>query len=305
MLVDGVEYREVRAKFTPLDNASERRVDYRPTDEHYDTVLSAPGIVVVDGKRVIVAQPAPPGAEALRVAGDSITRWDGVSKNDGRALGLRSINRTFGFRPRLALRHDFCGRSRLASEFPEINDLFGKWAGICSKRLAYWMPEIHGAQTEWLEENVLPDWRMPDSVYTSGIINKTSALGYHRDQGNHGGSWSSMLAFQHDIDGGLLVMPELRLAFDFASPTLIQFDGMRVLHGVTRIREKTPHAYRYTVVWYCREQMKACLPPAAELERIQIKKTEREVARSKLTRDEMIDRLGGDTRKWLEEHGKA
>ena len=305
MIFEGREYTEHKARFIALDNAKARKVEYRPIDAHYDTVLKAPCIVTIDGERVIVAQPAPTGAETVRVAVARIKRWEGKGKNDGRALGLKSINRTFGYRPRLAIRHDFCSRAIIAREHPEVESVLFDWSRICSERLAFWMPNVYAEQKAWAEHNILPEWRISDSVYTSGIINQTSALGYHRDQGNHEGSWSSMLVFQRDTEGGLLVMPELRLAFDFDEPTLIQFDGMRVLHGVTKIRTKTPHAYRYSIVWYLREQLKAGLPFAKEMARYQKIKTEREVARSKLTRDELIDRLGGDTRKWLEEHGKA
>lgn len=305
MRVDGVAYREVRARLIPVDNAAVRKVDYRPIESHYDTVLCAPSIVTIDNEPAIVAEPAPPGAEMVRAAAQRIKRWDGASKNDGRVLGLRSVNRTFGFRPRLALRADFCSRAVLWREEPAVDRMLGNWSRICSERLRYWMPKVHAEQSEWLDANVLPEWRLPESVYTSGIVNKMTALGYHRDQGNHEGSWSSMLAIQRDTEGGLLVMPELRLAFDFTEPTLIMFDGMRILHGVTKIRAKTPQAYRYSVVWYCREQLKACMPHDQEIERIQQKTTEREVARATMSTADLAERMGPEVVAYLRNKEQA
>jgi len=248
----------------------------RPVAAHYDTVLRAPYLVTDRGERVIVALPAPAAAAAEVLAAMRRT----VYSTSGRASGLISTSRVLGFQPRVPMRRDFCGTARMARQQPAEHAVYVRWAARCSAVLAEWMPEIYATQTAWLDENVAPTWRLPDSVYTSGIVNKNNALGYHRDQGNVLGSWSSMLAFQRDVAGGLLVLPELRLAFDFTEPTLIMFDGMRILHGVTAIKPRTPSGYRYSVVYYAMHQMCKCGTPAEELARIKALKTERETVRT-------------------------
>ena len=136
LIVDGIAYSEHRARMYPVDNAKARKVEYRPVEAHFDTVLRAPSIVTIDGERVIVASPAPPGAEIVRVAVDKHLKvWDA----GGRTLGLKGDSRTFGFRPRNALRMDYCAANRMQREEPVVAQLMCQWAAKVSDRLAFWI----------------------------------------------------------------------------------------------------------------------------------------------------------------------
>lgn len=114
---------------------------------------------------------------------------------------------------------------------------------------------------------VLEEWRIPGSVFTSGIINNRNALNYHLDSGNYEKCLSAMIVMQRGTSGGNLVLPEYdaKISFEGEKPRLIIFDGQGILHGVTPINYLTPDAHRYSVVYYPLKSLWKCLPPKEEL----------------------------------------
>ena len=50
---------------------------------------------------------------------------------------------------------------------------------------------------------VRPEWRIPGTIFTSGIINKNNPLRYHRDAGNFPRLWSCMYAIAADCGGSV------------------------------------------------------------------------------------------------------
>ena len=82
--------------------------------------------------------------------------------------------------------------ARLASQFYQAHNPTG-W-------------ERHQAE---VQARVRPDYQIAGGPFTSGIVNQTASLSYHRDAGNFPGNWSVMMVFAQDIDGGHLVLPEL------------------------------------------------------------------------------------------------
>lgn len=133
-------------------------------------------------------------------------------------------------------------------------------------------------QHEQAMARVLPEWRMPGSVYTSGIINENNALAYHFDSGNFRGCWSGMIVLPHRITGGELVLPQFRVAFRFKTPSVFFFDGQSILHGVMPI-QRPSMGYRYSLVYYSLQQMWRCLPADEELLRAKEMRTVREQRR--------------------------
>ena len=129
---------------------------------------------------------------------------------------------------------------------------------------------------------MLTEKYLVSGVYTGGIVNKNSALGGHVDGGNVKKTWNSQLTIKKGIEGGYLVMPELRIALEVADGSMALFEAQSVWHGVTPVLKTRVDAVRYSVVWYCLAQLKNCLGPEEELQRIQLKKTEREWKRAGL-----------------------
>jgi len=167
----------------------------------------------------------------------------------------------------------------MAYDLPREHEVLCRYAECAGAELRRCVPEVYERQAEIVESQVGSCWRLPGGAFTSGIANKDNALAYHRDQGNFNGTWNVMYAFTHDIEGGLLVLPELRVAVEFDEPSVILFDGANRMHGVSKIRRKTRRGYRYTAVYYALSGMAHCGTPEEELARIRDVKTKREHGR--------------------------
>ena len=249
------------------------KIETRPDESHYDRVLSAPARVWVGGELSFVALEAQREDRRLLSAIRRV-RFD----RDARSSGLLTTSRTFGFLPRVTVRRDFCTSCRIHRQDPVSGSVLMTWAQKASGLLNEHMPSIFREQ-QTLMSQVKDEWRIPGSVFTSGILNKDNELAFHQDSGNFPGAWSCMYVFQRDTDGGLLVLPEARLAFSFQRPTVIMFDGARLVHGVTRIKKRSRDGYRYSCVFYALQGMKNCGTLDEELERIRAIKTDREIGR--------------------------
>jgi hypothetical protein len=181
---------------------------------------------------------------------------------------MPSYSVTFGYHPRNALRNNFCGPAGLAREDPAAHRLIVSYAGVVASAYARSNPALF-ERHERLALAVRREWQLEGGPFTSGIVNRDSPLPYHYDGGNFAGVWSGMLGFRRDIEGGNLAVPAYDLALEVADGSLTLFDGQGLLHGVTPFVKTSPHAYRFTVVYYSLEQMWKCLPPEEEAARIQ------------------------------------
>ena len=123
------------------------------------------------------------------------------------------------------------------------------------------------------------NWKLGETVFTSGIVNKNNQINYHFDTGNFTEVFSAMLAFKNDMVGGHLVLPQYDLALEIADGSLTLFDGQKALHGVTPIHYKSDRSYRFTMVYYSLKNMWHCLEIDDELARIRNVKTVREKKR--------------------------
>lgn len=201
---------------------------------------------------------------------------------DFRSGGLPTNSRIFGNSPRITFRKDFCAATKLSYENPEAHHEICKGAKIVDELYKKHNPDLHQKHSALSLEKVKPEWRLEETGFTSGIINKNNQLRYHFDTGNFKDVWSAMLVFKHQIEGGKLMVPEYDICFELRDHTCLMFDGQGLLHGVTPIRKKTPDAYRYSIVYYSLRQMWNCLAPSDELIRIKKLKTQREFKRAGL-----------------------
>lgn len=193
-----------------------------------------------------------------------------------RSRGLKSQSRIFGYRPRLEMRQDYCSSTSLAQESPSEH------AVICSaaKRIEGFYskeaPTIYEKHKNEVEKKIRRTYRIADSVFTSGIINKNNPLKYHFDTGNFVDVSSAMLVFKGGSTGGHLSVPEYGVGFELKNNSLFMFDGQGILHGVTPIKKESPLAYRYSIVFYSLKRIWQCLEVDEELARIRRRKTKRE-----------------------------
>jgi hypothetical protein len=247
-----------------------------PLGMHYDTLVDKPCIVEDEQGVPVVGYFDLEGDAGKLLAAVQALQYGYAD----RSSGMMSQSKVLGYQPRIGMRRDYCHTAVMSRENPAEHDLLLEWAARVTKVYAATCPERFQKQMAQLDK-VRPEWRIPNSAFTSGIVNKDNNLLYHYDAGNFSDVWSCMIVLQRDMHGGHLVVPRYGMAFAFPRPALIMFDGMRLLHGVFPMVAKSKLSYRYSIVYYALRQMCNCLSPQKEIERIRVLKTERELKRSK------------------------
>jgi len=159
-----------------------------------------------------------------------------------------------------------------------VESVLDSYADQFSAMLEAIDPAIVSADLAELGE-ILPEWRIGEArLWTSGVVNDTAALPYHRDGFNFP-TWSAMPVMRRGVRGGLLHLPEFGVALACADSTVCLFPGRRWVHGVTPLtRARAGDGYRISVVYYALRGMRDCRSAAEETRRAQLKRTEREAA---------------------------
>ncbi len=189
-----------------------------------------------------------------------------------RTNGMLSRSCVFGFMPRDALRHDYCRVSALARRQPQLGLFLEKMGRKLSEELRTTHPEQWEKQRKLIGK-ISATWRMPGTIYTSGIINLNNLLVYHRDLGNFPDSWNAMVYLRKAMSGGDLVIPEYGLLVRVGDGDTIWMDAAENPHGVTTMIPKRTDSYRISLVWYALRSMVHCGTPEEELIHIQQSKT--------------------------------
>lgn len=202
-------------------------------------------------------------------------------KSEARLSGIVSQFRTFGFTPPVPLRRRYaCSRCTFDNVEQRSRDVLEDFCHAAEWVFRTLAPEVHAHTGQQVRDTIPEAWLMAGTPWTSGIINHTAALPYHRDSGNVQGSWSAMLAARNGVGGGLLHLADYDCYLAVPNGSISIFDGQSVLHGVTPLKAGGHNAYRYTVVTYARRGMKVCSPnPRDEAKRAALKATEAEEKR--------------------------
>jgi hypothetical protein len=154
-----------------------------------------------------------------------------------------------------------------------LNDMSDTLGGYLKEML----PEVYLKDVEQMEA-VLPEWRMTeDALWTSGVINQSSSLPYHRD-GSNFDTWSAMPVVRRGMDGGDLHMPEYGITIACKDGWALWFNGHAYVHGVTPMKSRAEDGYRYSVVFYAKRGMKDCHTYAQEIGEARARRTERELS---------------------------
>jgi Oxygenase domain of the 2OGFeDO superfamily len=198
-----------------------------------------------------------------------------------RTGGLVTHSRIFGYAPREQIRKDYCSSTSLARDYPNEHKIVCDFAADLSRLYEKYCPDMYDTHFNQVHDKIKNDWIIEGSPFTSGIINKNSALKYHVDKGNIRDVFSNMICFRKDVVGGHLAIPEYNIGLDIADKSVLFFNGQKILHGVTPFRIRSIEGYRYTLVYYSLQQMWKCQTVTEELARIKNRKTEREVLRYK------------------------
>lgn len=218
-----------------------------------------------------------------------------------RASGTRNNSRVFGFTNRSAvLQREACTPTSLAWESPEAQMTLNDTADILASYLREVLPEVFEHDYQEIQQ-VLPEWRMTeDALWTSGVINQSSALPYHRD-GSNFDTWSAMPVIRRGMDGGNLHMPEWDITINCRDGWALWFNGYAAVHGVTPLKARTKDGYRYSIVFYAKRGMKDCHTYAVEVGEARKRRAEREAGMlddtpEKLAAKIPTGRSNGDTR---------
>jgi hypothetical protein len=207
-------------------------------------------------------------------------------------LGIENHSRTFGMAPRKPFQtREACRPTSLSYEQPNEHDVLVRTADRLSQIMRQIAPDVYEKDVQETAE-VDKEWRISeDSLWTSGVINKTSTLPYHYD-GNNFNMWSAMPVVRRGIRGGALSMPEYGVTVECRDGWVLFFPGYRYLHGVTPIVHTAKDAYRYSVVYYCLRGMKDCFTYAVEQAEARKKRTAREVGLASAVKGDTAFKIG-------------
>ena len=248
------------------------------------------------GEAIFVYAPYPKPVTALRKA-----VLDTNYSTTLRASGTRNASRTFGFTTRSAvLQREACTPTSLAWESPDAQITLNQTAEDLATFLLEELPEVYEQNYREIQA-VLPEWRMTeDALWTSGVINQSSALPYHRD-GSNFDTWSAMPVVRRGMDGGHLHFPEYGITVNCRDGWALYFNGYAYVHGVTPMKPRAKDGYRYSIVFYAKRGMKDCHTYAVEVGEARQRRKEREVGMATATVDDLKAKIpngrsNGDTR---------
>lgn len=237
------------------------------------------------GEAILVYAPFPGDLKRLR---KSIL--DTAMSTTLRSNGMRNLSRTFGMAARsVVLKRESCRPASLAWENPEAQMTLNDTAGHLGRFLRAELPEIY-EEDQKVVDQVLPEWRMTeDSLWTSGVINSSSQLPFHRDRANFE-TWSAMPVLRRNMKGGHLTFPEYGITVNCRDGYALWFNGNKYVHGVTPMEATAKDGYRYSIVFYALRGMKDCHTYAVEVGEARRKRTERE-EKMALGEEDTIERM--------------
>lgn len=203
-----------------------------------------------------------------------------------RTRGLKSSSSIFGYRPRNEIRQDYCSATAWALNNPESHAVVCSFAEEMERLYKEFLTESFEVHKNLISDKVLDDYKINDTIFTSGITNKNSALAYHFDTGNFKDCMSAMITIKRDVSGGYLSIPEYDIGLELKQGSVLIFNGQDIMHGVTPINFYTPKAYRYTMVYYSLSRIWQCEPIDDEIARVRNVKHKREQKRLLIDKDE-------------------
>ena len=244
-----------------------------PSDSEYDAVIDPPARIVRNNGGLTdsvlgVYLKLPP--KALKIMGH-IARYAKTTKGL-RTYGLPMNSAIFGALPRIEIRQNYCRLTRNSVEQRDLMALVLDFAGDIAKLYEKHLPGEYGRHLKMSVQDVLTEWLLPDTPFSTVNFNLNHAIRYHRDRANQKGVMSNVIITRQNVEGGLLVLPEYQVALRQGDGALIIFDGQAVVHGVTPI-QFGENGYRCSVVFYTLRGMKNCYPYAEEFERAKVDRT--------------------------------
>ena len=230
-------------------------------EEDVPLLISEDTLLTVKGVPTILYKRTNWNCEALRDALNAATLTSFTRQS---TVPFKSNSATFGFRPRNPLRKRPCSVSEFNMREPDLTAMLEQWTNMIAEVYRAANPAV-AAEHDRIAKQVRSNYRIGQSMFTSGIVNRSSQLPYHYDSGNFKGAWSAMLGLRRGVRGGRLNIPRYGISLDIADGSLCFFNGQEALHGVTPMERTQADGERYTIVWYSIEKMWKCLTTKEEL----------------------------------------
>jgi hypothetical protein len=218
------------------------------------------GLDADSGKPVVAVLRAPANVlESLRNPLARLRMSGGVVRSNGQ----RTHSAVFGWTAPLAIRKRYVPTlAALDRDDRTLAGLLRAGATTWADLLRVTLPQV-AADAESATAAVGSAWRLGDSWWTSGVINRDAALLYHRDANNLP-AWSAMLVVRAGVSGGHLHIADYDLLLPCRDGDVICFPGYRLVHSVTPIRKRLSGGYRVTVVHYPVKSFAGLGDPVAE-----------------------------------------
>jgi len=209
-----------------------------------------------------------------------------------RGLVTKGKNRIFGMRPKRPMSQfaSSCSSTSLAKESPSEHQLLCDFVKQLTPLYEKYFSKEYSKNVSAVENKILPEWKIKDTPFTSGIVNKDSQLQYHYDIGHIPKCLSIMLVLKKGCIGGGLCFPEMDINIELADSYVLIMDGQELMHGVTPIVKQHKDAYRITIVYYSLLQMWKCLPITEEIIAVRKMRANREAKRA----SGIISKMNGD-----------
>jgi len=207
----------------------------------------------------------------------------GVARHNMTTAGV-----TFGYSPaKIMARQEGCRVGAFARDNPSQEAVLEDLARYLTVEFDELYPQQAQRDRDRIGKSILDEWRMEESLWTSGIINRANVLPYHRD-GNNLDTWSAMPTLRYGMAGGYLHLPEYNVVFPCGDGDVTWFYGRGLVHGVTPLTKRRPDGYRFSIVYYALKGMVDCLTYAEETVRVAERRTERERAEAEKIRARAI-----------------
>lgn len=248
-------------------------------DKDCSMVINEECKIFIDGKLCAVLLYDVPVEKKLI---DCINGLDGWSIA-ARGSGIKTQTIAIGTQARSpAQSREHCATASIGHRHPGCHSNILTMADMGQRYYEQHLPDELKLHSDWTDKNILPEWRINKTVFTSGVINKNCSMAYHKDRGNTADGWSCMFVFKNHMSGGDLNVIDLDAKIFLPDRSVLFFDGKHYMHGVTKMLKTRSDGYRYSVVFYTLEAIKSCLTYKDEIKRAQKLRTEREMRRAGL-----------------------
>lgn len=203
-------------------------------------------------------------SEDIKQRGSSTVRVDPARSRNPSGVLQRQSSCIIGFLDRNP-RFPYCRASVWQVEHPQAWLDVIPYIQAVSTEFRGLAPEEWEAQNEAAQE-AHPAFVIPSTVFTTVTVNKNWQTACHKDPGNMPGTLACMTVFSAgDYEGGLLILPEYRIAVDVRTTDMFCMDNQGLWHGNSPIKGIRGRFERVSCVFYFRWELRHSLSPEEEL----------------------------------------